>query len=168
MNFTFILLLGVTLSSISPGGKGEAVSKNEGQEIFSHSDFEVEGDLGSFKLSMETEEIESGLSIVTVTISSPESATPPKFSLKWKTPSVDIQALWTPQITLDKATYYVDFTSRAARYAPVVSLLSGSDENRMTFTCSDGLRSVGLRSYLKEEDAEFHNSITFFDWDALL
>lgn len=129
---------------------------------FDPGSIEIDGDLGSFAPSLVTESLTDGVQIVTLRIESPVAATPPEITLKWKIPSSDIAGFWTPRTSLDKATYRVDFTSRAARYAPVVSLFNNSDINRITYACSDGLRSIDLGFFLKEEDAHFHGSMTFF------
>jgi alpha-galactosidase len=132
------------------------------QIAFDPAAIEITGELGDFKVELSPDEISPGLYIINVKLSSETAATPPQFSLKWTIPSVDIAATWTPQITLDKATYYKRFTSRAANYAPVISHYSNSDRNRHTFACSDGLRSIGMQTYIREEDSLFYNFVRFF------
>jgi len=129
---------------------------------FDPGSIEIDGNLGSFVPSLVTEILADGVQLVTLRIESPVAAIPPKITLKWNIPSSDIAGFWTPRTSLDKATYWVDFTSRAARYAPVVSFFNNSDINRMTYACSDGLRSIDLGFFLKEEDANFHSSMTLF------
>ncbi len=129
---------------------------------FDAESIEVEGELGGFVPSLVSERPADGVEIVTFRLESPVAAVPPKITLKWRTPSADIAGYWTPTTTLDKATYWANFTSRAARYAPVVSLFNNSDINRITYACSDGLRSIDLDLFLKEEDVNFHSSMTFF------
>lgn len=129
---------------------------------FRESDVEIVGDLKSFIAATELREVSEGVRVLTLRLTSPTAAVPPEFSLKWKTPAVDVQGIWTPRISLDKATFWVDFTSRAAAYAPVVSLFNNCDFNRLTFACSDAQRSLEISSYIVEEDGTLQNSITFF------
>ena len=160
-----VVVVGLLLiSNCGDSGLSEEVTLSVSDRIeFDSKLIDIDGELGSFEVSLKTEEVEEGLFVVNVLLTAPEAEIPPKFSLKWKVPSVDISGYWTPKISLDKATYYSSsFTSRAARYAPVIALYNSDDTNRMTFACSDGLRSIDLRSYVVEEDANFHNIITFF------
>jgi alpha-galactosidase len=130
---------------------------------FSQRDIAIDGDLKSFKATWKSQKLEEGVILVTLTLDSPTPATPPQFTLRWTTPSVDIHGYWTPVISLDKATYYrARVQSRAVRYAPVIALYSNAERNRMTYAISDTLNSVTIGTYLKEEDVNFHHYIEFF------
>ncbi|MDP0490167.1 MAG: alpha-galactosidase [Verrucomicrobiota bacterium JB023] len=127
---------------------------------------EIRGETGPFEATLSTREEEPGVQIVTVKLQADEPAKPPKFTVTWNIPSVDIQGFWLPTTKVDKATYYtINVTSRAATYAPVVNLHSVADRNRFTVAVSEALRKVNLRGGVREEDARFYFSATFFDED---
>lgn len=130
---------------------------------FSQNQITIDGDLKTFKPMWKSETQESGLFLVTLTLTSAKPAVPPHFTLKWSTPSVDIFGFWTPLISLDKSTYYnSQVQSRAVRYAPVIALYNNAEQNRITVAISDTLNSVTIGTYLKEEDVRFHHSIECF------
>jgi alpha-galactosidase len=168
MSVIIFALMPLAAIAGGPAASDDLIGLNNTAEQMKRIDFnpealEIDGDLAGFQLTRSTGQPEEGLYIVTLTIKSMEAARPPKFSVRWNTPSVDITGFWTPKITLNKANYYdSNVTSRAARFAPVVCLLNSADLNRLTIACSDGLRQIEVRSDLIEEDANFHNSVTFF------
>jgi alpha-galactosidase len=126
-------------------------------------DLEIEGDLKDFDVDFETEDTAPGIRLITVRIRTDRPAVPPRFSIKWNFPSVNVYAFWNPNISVDKANYYRNrLISRASSQAPVISFLDGKDRNRLTFACSDALNLLSLRSYLREEDSRFYCSIQFF------
>jgi alpha-galactosidase len=144
-------------------GVGAGVAKPAPALSVALEDLKIEGDLGGFEPSWQVEEPEANLRIFRLKLKSPEADTPPKFTVSWKAPAVDIYGFWTPRVSLDKADYWDGgFTSRAARYAPVYSLYDTADRNRMTFACSDALRSVDVGAYWIEDRARFTGSLTFF------
>lgn len=130
---------------------------------FNIDSISIEGDLGEFEVDLKIREIESGLEIITMTMSSSEKITPPKFSLKWRFASSDIYAYWNSNSKVDKVNYYYNsFSSAATGQAPVTTFMSAADQNRFTFAISDGLNKVDFGTELIEEDACFHCELTFF------
>jgi alpha-galactosidase len=124
----------------------------------------IEGDLKDFEASWTSKELEKGLKVIDLQLKSPTAATPPRFSVKWDFPSIDITAFWNPNISVDKVNYYRNrVTSRASSQAPVSTFLNARDMNRLTFACSDALNKILIQSYLREEDARFYCTIVFFD-----
>lgn len=124
----------------------------------------VEGDLNDFKVDITSENIEEGLDIINIKLSSESTAKPPKFTLNWSIPSIDIAKFWNPNLGVDKATYYGNrVKTSATRYAPVLSYMNMNDDNRITFAVADALNPLQFGSYLKEEDAHFHYYLVFFD-----
>jgi len=102
--------------------------------------------------------------LINLRLTSPTYATPPRFSVRWNFPSLDILSFWNSNISVDKVNYYRNrVTSRASSQAPVSAFLNGEDMNRFTFACSDALNKINLQSYLKEEDAKFYCALVFFD-----
>jgi len=125
---------------------------------------QVQGEIDHFKIEIRSKKLEEGLDIITVSLTSEQAAQPPKFTLKWHVPSIDIAKFWNPNLGVDKATYYSNrITSSATRYAPVLSWLNTNDENRITFAVADALNPLTFGSYLKEEDSEFHYYLVFFE-----
>lgn len=139
--------------------------KMESKILPFHADsIKVEGELEDFEVKISNEEIEEGLDLVTVRLTSEKAAHPPKFTLKWDIPSIDIAKFWNPNLGVDKATYYSNrVTSSATRYAPVLSYLNTNDDNRITIAVADALNPLNFGSYLKEEDAHFHYYLVFFE-----
>ena len=131
---------------------------------FTADSIQVEGELENFEVNISSENLEEGLDLVTVSLTSKQAAQPPKFTLKWHIPSIDIAKFWNPNLGVDKATYYSNrVTSSATHYAPVLSYLNTNDENRITFAVADALNPLTFGSYLKEEDSEFHYYLEFFN-----
>jgi len=131
--------------------------------VFSSDSIKVEGELGNFVLEINSQNIEEGLDIITINLKNPLAETPPKFTLKWNFPSVDIAKFWNPNLGVDKVTYYSNrVESSATRYAPVLSYLNTNDQNRITMAVADALNPITFGSYLKEEDANFHYYLQFF------
>ncbi len=124
---------------------------------FNSDSLKIEGNLKDFEASWTSKELERGLKVIDLQLKSPTAATPPRFSVKWNFPSIDITAFWNPNISVDKVNYYRNrVTSRASSQAPVSAFLNGGDMNRFTFACSDALNKVLIQSYLREEDARFY------------
>ncbi len=131
---------------------------------FNTDSISIEGDLNGFNIELITRSIEDGLEIINVKMTSDEAATPPKFYLKWKFPSIDIAKFWNPNFGVNKANYYhVNVGSRSTRLAPVITFMNTNDENRFAFAVADALNKVHLSAYIKEEDAYFHCEAVFFD-----
>jgi alpha-galactosidase len=131
---------------------------------FSSDLIKIEGDLKDFDASWTSTEVEKGLEVIDLRIKASTAATPPRFSVKWNFPSIDITGFWNSNISVDKVnTYRNRVISRASSQAPVSVFLNAKDMNRLTFACSDALNKVLIQSYLREEDARFYCTLVFFD-----
>jgi len=131
---------------------------------FSTDSIQIDGDLKGFDVKLSSQTLENGLEVVRVLMTSTSAQTPPKFSLKWKVPSIDIHKIWNPNFGVNKANfYYNSVNSSSTHLAPVISLLNSNDENRMTVAIADALNKTNIQSYIKEEDAMFHFELSFFD-----
>ncbi len=129
----------------------------------SMSEVTVEGDFEGFTQTMTSVEKEPGLQIVTVTLKAETPTVPPQFSVKWHHPSIDVHAHWNTNIKKSRANYYnASVTSRIASGAPVQTYFNNKDINRFTFAASDALNQMKLRTYLREEDALFYNTVQCF------
>lgn len=130
---------------------------------FNVDQFEIEGDLGSFKHEFASTEIENELQIITLTLKSDQAASPPKFNVKWNIPSLDIYQYWNSNIRTDKVTYYGnDVRSRASSQVPLISYMNNGDQNRFTLALSDALNKINTYSWLREEDSKFYFSVELF------
>ena len=163
----FFLFLLISAFFVSCSQEGDVDRKFGWETIpdvisLTSEELEIEGDLKDFHADFETEDKADGIRIITLKLRSERPVVPPRFSIKWNFPSVNVYAFWNPNISVDKANYYRNrLSSRASSQAPVISFLDGKDRNRFTFACSDALNLLSLRSYLREEDARFYCSIQF-------
>jgi len=144
-------------------GPEEIMRSDHSPISFDADEIEIEGDLGSFSANWEKEEREDEVQILTLTLKSSQPSIPPRLSLRWNFPSVDVYGFWNSKVDVDKVTYYNNsVTSKAASEAPVLSFINDADLNRFTFACSDALNQLRLRSYVREEDAKFYCSVDLF------
>ncbi|MCD4736468.1 MAG: alpha-galactosidase, partial [Bacteroidales bacterium] len=119
--------------------------------------------LGSFEAKFESTEIEPDLEIVTVTITSEKASVPPKFSMEWNFPSIDIYQFWNSNIRTDKVTYYRNNVhSRTSSQVPLICYMDCSDQNRFTLALSDALNKINTYSWLREENSKFYFSVELF------
>ena len=126
-------------------------------------DLSIEGDLGSFKATWEVQRPEANLMLATLTIESPQTATPPAFDVKWKIPAVDIAGAWVSDHAKAKLDHErTRVKSRAVQGAPMLMYLSQGDRNRFTVALSDAMRPIMLRGSIKEEDACLHMTLHLF------
>lgn len=130
-------------------------------------EIELQGDLKGFQSELIKEEVSKDIHVITLKLSSSKRASPPKCTLFWKIPIVDITTQWTTSSHQHKFLYpnwsgRAGITSRATNHAPVVSLLNNQDENRLTFACSDALNTIRLNTGVKEEDGHFYCEVRFF------
>src|SRR5947207_13709251 len=99
---------------------------------------EVLGDLKGFALDLTSAELEPGLAIVDVKLTSATPQVPPTFTLEWSIPSHDVAGHWTTGRNLEKYVRPDWSTSRLqpsmfARNAPVNTLYGSANDNVLTF-----------------------------------
>jgi len=124
--------------------------------------FTLEGDLGAFTARTQLLVVAEDLYELRVRVEAPKPEEPPEFQLRWSLPAVDVAGFWNTNLSLDRVNYYRNFLeSRSTSGAPVISLYNPGDINRITIAASDALNPVGLRSYVREEDARFYFILTF-------
>ena len=162
-----LILLIMTALTLSCGGPTDKQMVDEIKPaaaiIIAPQNLKIDGDLKSFRAGWESKTEGENIEIITLTLESDKAATPPEFTVKWHTPSVDVYGFWSPNISLNKSSYWNSrTTSRAARFAPVISLYNQQDKNRITLAVSDTLNKVVTGTYLKEEDVNFHFYVNFF------
>ena len=143
------------------------------QETETRQDFVVdgieayaEGDLGSYELAVDTEQIEPGLSIATLRLSSPEAAVPQPLTIALSFPSHDVHGVWTTGAQFNKSLgpdwYPSTIQSTMTRHAPVIALFGADDGNRLTLAVSEALHPVTLTAGVREEDARVYARIELF------
>jgi alpha-galactosidase len=130
-------------------------------------DITVMGDLKGFALAFDVRRVEDGLEVITLKLTAPAPAPPPRFTLKWSLPSQDVAGQWATGRQLNK-TLRPDWAggrlqaSMFAREAPVSCLYGSDDRNVLTFAVSDALDTVLVGSGIREEDGRIYNEVTFF------
>lgn len=161
--YSIVLLTFISCSNC--GNQPQSIAPMSSEMIpFISDSISVDGDLEDFEVKISSENLEEGLDIVKVSLTSKKAATPPKITLRWQIPSIDIAKFWNPNLGVDKATYYSNnVKTSATRYAPVLCYMNMNDENRFTVAIGDALNKLELGSYLKEEDANFHYYLVLFD-----
>jgi len=128
--------------------------------------FSLDGETGPFRLLTDTTTVEAGLGIATLTLESDTPRTPPTLALRWSTPALDMQGIWTTgswgRKTIGPDWSMSGVTSMFARNAPVLALFGNDDGNRVTIAVSDALNPIRLRAGIREEDATVRGEIELF------
>lgn len=133
---------------------------------FDPNSITIDGELNGFTVELTNKELEPGLDVVTIKLSREEAAPPPKFSLEWLFPSIEVHKYWNPSYKVDRVNYYYNTVkSRSTSLAPMISFLDINDYNRFCFSLGDGLNQVSMWSSLIEEDACFHCGVELFSED---
>jgi alpha-galactosidase len=161
MKNLLVLFFGLTLIATASG----QVKEVEGFEALGY-DVKILGNLKSFILTTQVEDIEDDLAIITIKLTSNTPEPPPKFSLKWSTPSNGIHGYWSSASGFNR-TIRADWgpsaiSSKLAKNAPVMMLLGIDDSNKLTYAVSEAKNTVRLTSSVREEDARIYCQIDFF------
>ncbi len=157
---TILLAFALTPSLVTE----ETVDK----QVFDMGGIEVaaEGDRASFTLQTEVTEVEPGLSIATLRLTSPEPAAPPPLTVALSIPSHDVHGVWTTGAQFNKSLgpdwYPSTIASTMTRHAPVIALFGADDGNRLTLAVSEALDPVKLTAGVREEDARVYARIELF------
>jgi alpha-galactosidase len=138
------------------------------KENFSVSELQLKGDTTSFNSEINSNSETEGIIVYTLKLSSDEAKVPGKMTLHWRIPSADICGQWTTQSHKHKFLYpewsgNANVTSNAASNSPVFTLYSQTDQNKITFACSDALNKVTLHAGVKEEDGFFDCEVILFN-----
>jgi alpha-galactosidase len=160
MSFAPLVLLSLVLA-VAPAPAGKRVQKVAGLDV------EVIGDLKGFTLELASNELEPGLHLVDVKLTTAKPAVPPSFTLEWAVPSHGVAGHWMTGRNLDKFVK-PDWSSTRlqpsmfARNAPVSTLFGNANDNVLTFAVSDALDTILTGSGVREEDGTIHNQVVFF------
>ena len=128
-------------------------------------DISVSGDTAAFRSSWRRRDVADGVSEFDVTIQGDAAGAPPVFTIGWSVPMVDIHARWHPGTYLDKGLlpdYATGFVANATALAPVATLYSMDNSNRMTFALSDALSTSVVRTGVNENTATLVCEIDLF------
>ena len=122
-------------------------------------------DPGAWRFSQDVRTLEPDVEEVTVVLSSSVPRQPPAFRIEWNLPQCDIPYFWRA----DRPVYGIPADwdrevneSMIARWLPVYSLFSDSDENRLAVATDDARRPVGFTARLREEDCRVYCAWDFF------
>lgn len=122
----------------------------------------IKGDPGNFSVEKTIKE-EDGVQFINFTFTSDTPSELKPVSIQFNFPSIDINGYWNPRISIDKVNYYNSgISSKASRYAPILSYYNNALQNRITISLSDALNKSDIVCYLKEEDVHFHPEIKLF------
>ena len=115
--------------------------------------------------AIETAESATGaVEVLTLRLSSPTSAVPPRFSVAFDMPQIDAHHKWGPWF--EKATlppnWGGDFSSRLCQWLPLSAYLNDNDRNRICVAVSEARRNVTIDSGLREEDCRIVWKVAFF------
>lgn len=120
----------------------------------------------TWRASLECTQDGDRVALVHLRLEAGRPASPPRVTLSWTHPVVDIHAFWHPGAGRGKGLQVEwgrGFTSKATSLAPVGCLHSLSGWNRLTFALSDALNPAQLKAGVHEETATFRCSVTLFD-----
>ena len=111
---------------------------------------------------------DGGIDTVHLAFESASEIVPPKITLYWEIPHVDVQGIWTPSSGVNRQIPCVwsgHDASSATASAPLSVMFSSSGKSRQTFACSDAVNVIKYRTALREEDSRYLCEIVFFDAD---
>lgn len=138
------------------------------KDNYSVSELDIKGDTTSFVSEINSSLESDGVMVYTIKLNSDIAKVPGEITLHWRIPSVDICGQWTTQSHKHKFLYpewsgNANVTSTAASNAPVFTLYSNTDQNKITFACSDALNKITLHAGVKEEDGFFDCEVILFN-----
>ncbi len=106
-----------------------------------------------------------GVPELKIRLSAAEDLPPPKFSVLFDVPQVDMHHRWTA-LHLEKVgmppNWSCEVASRLCSGMPLVAFLNDSDRNRLAVACSEAKRLVVFNAGLREEGCRIEWKIDFF------
>ncbi|MGK6324484.1 glycoside hydrolase family 36 protein [Sphingomonas sp. DT-51] len=126
----------------------------------------VAGTLDGFALEVHAEPIAPGVARAVLTLTRATPAPPPRLTIRWSQPSVDMAGMWTPDASLGR-TIVPDFASTRLRStltaaAPVLALYGRGEQNRLTVAVEEAVTPVLLAARVREEDVRVYGSVELF------
>jgi alpha-galactosidase len=124
------------------------------------------GDPAPLSAELAEARLADGASLVTLRLAAERAVGPPPLSLVWRLRLTDGVCLWTTGAGRDKGLppdwAPLRLAARATTQAPLLCLVSGAGENRLTLACSDVLHLVELTAGVVEETGELELRASFF------
>lgn len=109
---------------------------------------------------------ENNLFIYRLSLENGEEFIPKPLTMGWKMPAKNVVGIWKPTADFSKrieADWELEnHESRISIDAPVISLFSSADENRLCFSCSNAINRIELSAKYREEDDHFYCKIILF------
>ena len=106
-----------------------------------------------------------GVPELKIRLAAAEDLPPPKFSVRFDVPQVDMHHRWTAT-QLEKVglppNWGCEVTSRLCSGLPLVAFLNDSDRNRLAVACSEAKRLVAFHAGLREEGCRIEWKVDFF------
>lgn len=126
----------------------------------------ISGVLDGFALDVRAEPITPGVARAVLTLTRATPAPPPRLTIRWSQPSVDMAGMWTPDAGLGR-TIVPDFASTRLRStltaaAPVLTIYGRGEQNRLTVAAEDAVKPVLIAARLREEDVRVYGSVELF------
>ncbi|CAM3453322.1 glycoside hydrolase family 36 protein [Zobellia roscoffensis] len=130
------------------------------------SDITIIGAEQNFQTSLKKVHDHEGTVVYDFEVAGDEKQIPKPITLQWKVPAINVKGVWKPTTDFNKriqADWELDnMESRISIDSPVISLFGNSDENILTFACSNAINKLEMNARLREEDNCFYCYITFF------
>jgi len=126
---------------------------------------ELEGETGVWRIAASSETPEAGVELIHLQFSAPEAAPPPRVTLKWSVPQLDMQSRWHPACGFDRnipPDWSEPVSSSLASSLPLMQFLNLKGENRLLIAVSDALRQVDVLAGVDERTNEIAFEVGLF------
>ncbi|MGN0854591.1 MAG: glycoside hydrolase family 36 protein [Kiritimatiellia bacterium] len=134
--------------------------------MFSFGEVEVDcAQPGDWKIDLERELAADGAEIARIALTAPTAAKPPKFSVKFAVPQVDIGYRWTVNDVNFQlppnwgGAVHTEF----ANNMPLYVFFNGNDTSRFAVAASEASRPVDFSGGVREEGSMLECRFTYFD-----
>lgn len=120
---------------------------------------------GAWKIDLVREVAADGAEIARITLDAPAAAQPPKFTVSFTVPQVDIAYRWT----VNDGNFALPpnwgsgTSSEFARNMPLYVFFNGNDTSRLALAASEAARPVGFAGGVREEGSLLECRFTYFD-----
>ena len=155
-----------TVAQVGPPAAAAAAAEARRSVTVAGVELTVAGALEGFALEMHAEPIAPGVARAVLTLTRATPAPPPRLTIRWSQPSVDMAGMWTPDASLGR-TIVPDFASTRlcstlTAAAPVLALYGRGERNRLTVAVEEAVTPVLLAARLREEDVRVYGSVELF------
>lgn len=120
---------------------------------------------GDWKVACVREEMEKGVEIVTITLDAPGRRQPPKFTVGFQVPQVEMFYRWSVNdwnFALPP-NWGGACVSEFARNMPLYAFLNGNDESVLALAASECTRCVDFKGAVREEGSLLEISFRYFE-----